>query len=53
LGCAAGLRVPRSAAHTGGEGLAGVNGCEEVMTRANCGGEGDVQHRRLLQSKRW
>jgi hypothetical protein len=53
LGCAAELRVPRSAAHTGGEGHAEVKGPEEVTTRANCGGgAGGVRCRWLLQSKR-
>jgi hypothetical protein len=52
LGCAAGLRVPRSAAHTGGEGRVGIEGPEDVPARANCGGVGDGQRRRLLQSER-
>jgi hypothetical protein len=38
LGRVAGLRVPRSATHTGGEGHAGVTGPEAVTARANCGG---------------
>jgi hypothetical protein len=38
LGGVAGLRVPRSTAHTGGEGRAKVTGPEVVTARTNCGG---------------
>jgi hypothetical protein len=47
LGCAAGLLVSRSVACTGGEGRARIEGPEDVLARANCGGVGDGQHRRL------
>jgi hypothetical protein len=48
-GCAAGLLAPRSAAHAGGEGRAGVRGAEDAPARMNCGGAGAEQRRRLTQ----
>jgi hypothetical protein len=36
--CSLGVLAPRSAAHAGGEGRAGIKGAEDAPARRNCGG---------------
>jgi hypothetical protein len=50
--CSLGILAPRSVAHAGGEGRAGIKGAEDALARKDCGGAEAQQRRRRLKSER-